>query len=148
MTHGHIDSVELNAPDEMQAVLWCNRSVDEETILQRYKPVCNSEETTMKLVATLTATALLAFVGTSAMAQTAAPATTAPAATTTAPAAPTTTMKPAAGAMAKKATAPAATTPAKTAISKACSAQADAKGLHGKERHKFRSDCKKNGGKV
>jgi hypothetical protein len=53
--------------------------------------------------------------------------------------------------MAKKpATAPAATattTPAKTAISKACSAQADAKGLHGKERHKFRAECKKNGGK-
>ncbi len=104
----------------------------------------------MKLVATLAAGAILAFVGTSAMAQTAAPATTAPAATTTAPAPTTTTTAPAAtksaNTMMKKATT--ATTPAKTAISKACSAQADAKGLHGKERHKFRSDCKKNGGKV
>jgi hypothetical protein len=35
----------------------------------------------------------------------------------------------------------------KKAISKACSDQANAKGLHGKERKKFRADCKKNGGK-
>jgi psiF repeat-containing protein len=35
----------------------------------------------------------------------------------------------------------------KKAISKECSAQAAAKGLHGKERQKFRADCKKNGGK-
>ena len=35
----------------------------------------------------------------------------------------------------------------KKAISKACTDQANAKGLHGKERKKFRSDCKKNGGK-
>ena len=34
----------------------------------------------------------------------------------------------------------------KSAISKACSDQASAKGLHGKERKKFRSECKKNGG--
>jgi hypothetical protein len=32
--------------------------------------------------------------------------------------------------------------PEKTAKSKECSAQADAKGLHGKERKKFRSQCK------
>jgi hypothetical protein len=38
--------------------------------------------------------------------------------------------------------------PAQTAVSKACSTQADAKGLHGKARAKFRSDCKKNGGKA
>jgi hypothetical protein len=38
--------------------------------------------------------------------------------------------------------------PVQTEVSKACSAQADAKGLHGKERAKFRSQCKKNGGKV
>jgi hypothetical protein len=52
--------------------------------------------------------------------------------------------------------APAATAPkAKTgskaersAVSVECSRQADAKGLHGKERHKFRSTCKKNGGKA
>jgi psiF repeat len=33
----------------------------------------------------------------------------------------------------------------KKAISKACSDQANAKGLHGKERKKFRSECKHNG---
>ena len=35
-----------------------------------------------------------------------------------------------------------------TAASLECSKQADAKGLHGKARAKFRSDCKKNGGKA
>jgi invasion protein IalB len=45
---------------------------------------------------------------------------------------------------------PAATTPAKEAEkprspeSIACSKQADEKGLHGKERHKFRSQCMKD----
>jgi hypothetical protein len=49
---------------------------------------------------------------------------------------------------------PAATTPAKTTAkstdkarspeSIACSKQADEKGLHGKERHKFRSQCIKD----
>jgi psiF repeat len=34
----------------------------------------------------------------------------------------------------------------KQAISKACSDQANAKGLHGKERKKFRAACKKRGG--
>ena len=34
----------------------------------------------------------------------------------------------------------------KLAVSKACSQQADAKGLHGKARKKFRADCKKRGG--
>ncbi|MDL2399130.1 PsiF family protein [Rhizobium mayense] len=43
---------------------------------------------------------------------------------------------------------PKATTTAQTDISKACSAQADAKGLHGKERSKFRAQCKKSGGKM
>jgi hypothetical protein len=49
--------------------------------------------------------------------------------------------------------APAASAPAaaaatdKKAISKACSDQANAKGLHGKARKKFRSECKHNGGK-
>jgi hypothetical protein len=49
------------------------------------------------------------------------------------------------------AAAPAASAPAATdkkAISKACSDQANAKGLHGKARKKFRSDCKHNGGKA
>ncbi|WP_274534531.1 MULTISPECIES: hypothetical protein [Mesorhizobium] len=39
-------------------------------------------------------------------------------------------------------------TPEKTAISKQCSALADAQKLHGKAREKFRADCKKNGGKA
>lgn len=36
----------------------------------------------------------------------------------------------------------------RSAASLECSKQADAKGLHGKERHKFRATCKKNGGKA
>jgi hypothetical protein len=44
--------------------------------------------------------------------------------------------------------APAKMTPEqKQAISKSCSDQANAKGLHGKERKKFRSECKHNAGK-
>ena len=35
----------------------------------------------------------------------------------------------------------------KNAISKSCTDQANAKGLHGKQRRKFRSECKKTGGK-
>jgi hypothetical protein len=38
------------------------------------------------------------------------------------------------------------TTDQKKAISKSCSDQATAKGLHGKARKKFRAECKKNGG--
>ncbi len=44
------------------------------------------------------------------------------------------------------AAAPAATD--KKAVSKSCSDQANAKGLHGKDRKKFRSECKHNGGKA
>jgi hypothetical protein len=36
----------------------------------------------------------------------------------------------------------------KKAISKACSDQANAKNLHGKERKKFRAECKAHGGKA
>jgi hypothetical protein len=36
----------------------------------------------------------------------------------------------------------------KKAISKACSDQATAKGLHGKARKKFRAECKLKGGKM
>jgi hypothetical protein len=36
----------------------------------------------------------------------------------------------------------------KKAISKSCSDQANAKGLHGKARKKFRSECKQAGGKT
>jgi hypothetical protein len=35
----------------------------------------------------------------------------------------------------------------KQSISKLCSEQANAKGLHGKERRKFRARCKRKGGK-
>jgi hypothetical protein len=45
------------------------------------------------------------------------------------------------------AAAPAKTPEQKQAISKSCSDQANAKGLHGKERKKFRSECKHNAGK-
>jgi hypothetical protein len=62
----------------------------------------------------------------------------------TSPPAPATATQPAA----QPAAAPAAgATVDKKAISKDCSQQADAKGLKGKERKKFRSSCKKNGGK-
>lgn len=40
-------------------------------------------------------------------------------------------------------TAPAAATTTKAALSKSCSTQADAKGLHGKARKHFRSACKR-----
>jgi hypothetical protein len=43
--------------------------------------------------------------------------------------------------------APAASGPEAKGIAKECSQQATAKGLHGKERRKFRADCKKSGGK-
>lgn len=36
---------------------------------------------------------------------------------------------------------------AKTAVSKSCSQQADAAGLHGKARKTFRSKCKRDGGR-
>ena len=38
--------------------------------------------------------------------------------------------------------------PEQKAISKACSDQANAKGLHGDERKKFRAECKRKGGKM
>ncbi len=58
-----------------------------------------------------------------------------------------TTPAPAATAPAAK-TAPAKAKPERTAVSLACSTQADAKGLHGNERRKFRSECKKSAGKT
>jgi hypothetical protein len=64
-----------------------------------------------------------------AFAQTAAPAPAAPSVQSAAPAA---------------AVAPAD----KKAISKSCTDQANAKSLHGHARKKFRSECKKNGGKA
>jgi hypothetical protein len=50
-------------------------------------------------------------------------------------------------ASAPAATPPATKTPAKTSqspVSMECSKEADAKGLHGKARREFRSECKKN----
>ena len=41
---------------------------------------------------------------------------------------------------------PSATTAGKRSISLSCSQQADAKGLHGKARKAFRSQCKRRGG--
>ena len=61
----------------------------------------------------------------------------------------TTTPAPAPAAPAVQSAAPAtAGSAGKKAISKSCTDQANAKGLHGKARKKFRSDCKKNGGKA
>lgn len=96
----------------------------------------------MKFSSFLTASALtLALVAGPALAQT--PATPAP---TPAPAAKSVpAAKPAP--MAKSAPAAKPSTE-KAAISKECSDQANAKGLHGKERKKFRSTCKKNDGKA
>jgi psiF repeat len=42
---------------------------------------------------------------------------------------------------------PSATSPDKRAISQSCSQQADAKGLHGKARKAFRSQCMRSGGR-
>lgn len=44
--------------------------------------------------------------------------------------------------------APAMSASEKASIAKACTDQANAKGLHGKARKKFRSACKKAGGKM
>lgn len=54
---------------------------------------------------------------------------------------------PAAAPTAPPASAPQTNQADKKAISKSCSDKANAKGLHGKERKKFRSDCKHHGGK-
>jgi phosphate-selective porin len=77
----------------------------------------------------IAAVASLMLVG-AASAQTPAPATT-----------PATKSAPADAAPAAKTAKP------RTEVSLECSKQADAKGLHGKERKTFRSTCKKAGGK-
>jgi hypothetical protein len=77
----------------------------------------------MKIIALATSAALAAFLmGGAAFAQTAAPAPAAPAAAKAAPA-------------------------PKSAASVECSKEADAKGLHGTARKKFRAECKKNAAK-
>jgi psiF repeat len=60
---------------------------------------------------------------------------------------PATDSKPAAAPSAPAAGAAGADKSDRKAISKACSDQATAKGLHGKERKTFRAECKKSGGK-
>lgn len=67
--------------------------------------------------------------------------------TTPAPAAKSAAPATAAPKAAKSAKAPKAAKP-RTAVSLECSKQADAKGLHGKERKKFRAQCKHNAGKM
>ncbi len=89
----------------------------------------------MRIASILASIAVVGFVTGGAYAASTSTTTSAPAATSTM--APATTKKP-----------KAAMSPEKTAISKQCSSLADAKGLHGKAREKFRADCKKNGGKA
>ncbi len=89
----------------------------------------------MKITSGILFAVLTVFAGSAALAQTAAPvkpAVAAPVAT------PVEVAKPSA----KK---PAMNDDAKAAKSKECSAEADAKKLHGKERKKFRDECKKAG---
>jgi hypothetical protein len=96
----------------------------------------------MKFSSFLTASALtLALVAGPALAQT--PATPAPA-----PAAKSAPAPAAKAAPAAKPAPMAKSTTEKSTVSKECSDQANAKGLHGKERKKFRSSCKKNDGKA
>ncbi len=89
---------------------------------------------TSRLLVTAAASLMLAG---SALAQTTAPATPA-----------TPSAKPAPASAPTKADTPKAAKPERTAVSLECSKQADAKGLHGKKRKKFRSECKKNAGKA
>lgn len=55
---------------------------------------------------------------------------------------------PAAASQPPATTAPAMSASEKAAIAKSCTDQANAKNLHGKARKKFRSACKKAGGKM
>ena len=89
----------------------------------------NLETLIMKISTLLASVVVAGFVTTGAFAQTATPAPATPPAATTAPA-------------------KAKTKAPQSAASQACSAQADAKGLHGKDRKKFRQTCIKSGGKA
>ena len=83
-----------------------------------------------KMAAAWTAVGLLSFAPAAAFAQAAQPATT-PAAKSSAPATP--------------APAPSdGVSKPRSAVSVECSKEADAKGLHGKARKEFRSECRKN----
>lgn len=88
----------------------------------------------MTVTKIIAAAAIAAFTATAAFAQ------TAPATTPAAPKAPVVSTTPAPTATAPKAGQKKASTPE----GQACSAEADAKNLHGKERVKFRSKCIKD----
>jgi hypothetical protein len=93
----------------------------------------------MKITCALALAGMLAFSG-SAFAASSTAATTDTTVKPAAAATTTTATKPAA--TAATATKPAAAASQKQTISKKCSADADAKGLHGKDRKKFREQCK------
>lgn len=86
-----------------------------------------------RAVATLASVALMSFAPAAAFAQATQPATT-PGAKSSAPAAAT----PATAAPSDSSSKP------RSAVSVQCSKEADAKGLHGKARKEFRSECRKN----
>jgi hypothetical protein len=116
------------------AASWLSLFVQIETGTSRSRPIdrpLNRQEVTvMKFTSSLAIAGMVALLGASAaMAQ-------------------MTPAKPAAPAAAATKPAPAPMAGDKMAISKACSDQADAKKLHGKERRKFREECKRNGGKT
>ncbi|EKS32676.1 PsiF family protein [Afipia clevelandensis] len=94
---------------------------------------------TSRLLVTAATSLMLAG---SALAQTTTPATPATPSAKSAPASAPAKTAP------TKAETPKAAKPERTAVSLECSKQADAKGLHGKERKKFRSECKKTAGKA
>lgn len=98
-------------------------------------PLAQPKGNGMKMLQRIAALSVVAcLTATGALAQQSNPPAAPPAKTTPAPS------------TATKSMAPAGTD--KTSISKACSQQADAKGLKGKARKKFRSECKRHGGKL
>jgi hypothetical protein len=114
---------------------WLSFFVQIETGTSRSRPINRShnrqEVTVMKFTSSLAIAGMVALLGASAAMAQMTPAKPA------APAAPAAATKPA----------PAPATD-KMAVSKECSDQANAKNLHGKERRKFREQCKHNGGKA
>ncbi|MDQ0330201.1 MULTISPECIES: hypothetical protein [Phyllobacteriaceae] len=113
-----------------------------ELVSQRLWPSPQIKGISMKTVTFVASVVFAGFLSTAAFA-----ASKPAASTTTAPAAASTATAPAAASTTVKKTTP-TKSPEKTAISKQCSVLADAKGLHGKDREKFRAECKKNGGKA
>jgi hypothetical protein len=105
------------------------------SLAARRSPPPSREDHVMTLMSrTLIAACASLLLAGSAFAQTPAPATGAAPAAKSAPAKSTSAK-------------PAAAKPERSAVSLDCSKQADAKGLHGKERKKFRSQCKRDAAK-